>query len=297
MARIYAAADIGSNTAHLLVAASDGDLVMRIDNLNEWISLGEVVARKGIIPLEQQEQLVAAIKEFKRVATVRAASSLYVFATEAVRSASNHKEVLKKIKAETGVTVEVILPRREAEFSFHGAMLDTKQSKPTLMVELGGGSVQVANVKNGQLDKEISLPLGTGRIIAETGLGSPATEEAMKSARNYIERMLKNCDISVKEARMVASGGVARGLWRALHPDNDKALALEEIEYLAWSTARTPTDRIVQRFGVKTKRAGTLLPGALVYMALMKRFNVNELLISEFGVREGAILQMARGKI
>jgi len=92
-------------------------------------------------------------------------------------------------------------------------------------------------------------------------------------------------------------GGVARGLWRALHPDGEKRLALAEIEYLIWATERLSTERIIERFNVKPKRAGTLLPGALVYLALMRKFGVAELAISEFGVREGAILNMAKGLI
>jgi exopolyphosphatase / guanosine-5'-triphosphate,3'-diphosphate pyrophosphatase len=95
----------------------------------------------------------------------------------------------------------------------------------------------------------------------------------------------------------VASGGVARGLWRALHPDGDKTLSMEEIEYMAWAAARLPIDRIITRFGVKTRRAGTMLAGALVYRALMRHFNFKEMIVSEFGIREGAVLKMATEEI
>ena len=56
-------------------------------------------------------------------------------------------------------------------------------------------------------------------------------------------------------------------------------------------------DATIARFDVKPKRAGTLLPGALVYLALMQKFQLAEVMVSEFGVREGAILEMARGNI
>ncbi len=95
MTRILAAADIGSNTAHLLVAATDGNLVMRIDNFNEWIPLGEVVALTREVPKEIIQQLVLAVKEIRRIATSKQAESLYVFATEGVRAAGNRTSVLK----------------------------------------------------------------------------------------------------------------------------------------------------------------------------------------------------------
>ncbi|MDR3690477.1 MAG: hypothetical protein P4L46_13955 [Fimbriimonas sp.] len=297
MTRIFAAADIGSNTAHLLIAATDGNLVMRVDNFNEWIPLGEVVARTGEIPKEIVQQLVQAVKEFKAMAASKQVESLYLFATEGMRSARNHAAVLKKIMVETGIRVEVISPQREAELSMRGVLLDTKNFGIDMMFEIGGGSAQVGRVSGNKLEQKESLPLGTGRIIAESGLRSPCPEYALKAAINYIESVLSTSRIDGRGSVGVASGGVGRGLWRALHPDSEKVVALEELDYIAWSCTRLPIDRIVARFGVKQKRAGTLLPGAMVYAALMRRFDLKEIVISEFGIREGAILEMASGKI
>ncbi|MBC8065681.1 MAG: hypothetical protein H7Y17_12695 [Chlorobia bacterium] len=298
MARILAAADIGSNTAHLLVAATDGDIVMRIDNLNEWISLGEIVARTGEIPKEYADQLVGAVKEFRRVAASKGADRLYIFATEAMRVASNHSIVLKRIKVEAGIGVEIIPPEREAEFSFVGVRLDTREIHPNLMFEVGGGSAQVAIVDDQAIGEDVSLPLGTGKVIVEAGLKSPCPADAKMRAKEYIQRILEACTLQAEPTpTAIASGGVARGLWRALHPDGDKRLAREELTYLIWATERLGIERIIERFNVKPKRASTLLPGAMVYEALMERFNLTEIMISEFGVREGAILEMAKGRV
>jgi exopolyphosphatase/guanosine-5'-triphosphate,3'-diphosphate pyrophosphatase len=296
MASVHAAADIGSNTAHLLVAATDGQLVMRIDNVNEWIPLGEEVARYGEIPRERVEDLVAAIREFKRVSVARAAKSLYVFATEAVRSAKNREAVLKVIKSETGVAVDVISPQREAELSMRGIRLDTRGVEANLMFEVGGGSAQIASLVNDRMTDEASLKIGTGRLIAECGLTSPCPADRVDAARVYLAHALSQCSIPAEAGVAIGCGGVARGLWRALHPDGEKELGLEEIDFMAWSAARLTVPRIIERFGVKTKRAGTMLAGALVYGALMRRFHCTQLHLSEFGVREGAILEMAGGK-
>lgn len=298
MARILAAADIGSNTAHLLVAATDGEIVMRIDNMNEWIPLGEIVARTGEIPKEQADQLVGAVKEFRKVASGKRADRLYIFATEAVRSASNHAAILKRIKSEAGVVVDIIPPSRETELSFYGIRLDTKETEPDLMFEVGGGSAQVALVTGREIIEQISLKLGTGRILAESGMTHPCPPDALERAQNYIQERMKSCDIrSVASPGVIASGGVARGLWRALHPDSEKWLEREELEYLIWATQRLSIERITERFNVKPKRAGTLLPGAIVYNALLNHFGATRMMISEFGVREGAVLEMARNRV
>ena len=293
MARIFAAADIGSNTAHLLVAASDGDLVTRIDKFNEWIPIGEAVARQGEIPKEFANQLCAAVKEIKRVATDRRAEILYVFATEAMRSAKNCDAVIKRIHKETGVEVQVITPRREAELSVRGMTLDTRNLGVDMMFEVGGGSAQIAKIDGNQLVQTESLPLGTGRIIAESGIANPSPSYAVKAAQNYIRATLRESNLEQEGNHAVASGGVARGLWRAVHPDGEKTVSIEELEYVIWSTQRLSSQRIVERFNVKPKRAETLLPGALVYRSLMQHFGITEMMITEFGIREGAVLEMA----
>jgi exopolyphosphatase/guanosine-5'-triphosphate,3'-diphosphate pyrophosphatase len=139
--------------------------------------------------------------------------------------------------------------------------------------------------------------LGTGRVIAESDLRSPCPDYALQAAESYIEHTLEESGLDFKARRAVASGGVGRGLWRALHPDSEKVLSLIELDYVVWAASRLPPDRIVARFGVKQKRAGTLLPGALVYRALMRKFGVTEMVVSEFGIREGAVLEMAAGRI
>ncbi|MEI7986958.1 MAG: hypothetical protein WCI55_15130 [Armatimonadota bacterium] len=293
MVRTFAAADIGSNTAHLLVAATDGELVMRVDNLNEWIPLGEVVSRLGEIPKDVMEMLTLAVKEFKRIATSKKVDGFYVFATEGMRMARNHTEVLEKIYRETGVKVEIISPAVEAQLSFRGTQLDTRNLGAKILFEVGGGSAQVAIIEDDKIIDQVSLPLGTGRIVAETGIANPCPEYALVAANNYIKRKLQECPLKVQSKLAVASGGVGRGLWRALHPDGEKVIAKYEIEYLRNSVEAMSVDRIGSRFSVKQKRAGTLLPGTLVYLALMNHFGVEACVISEFGVREGAILEMA----
>ena len=297
MARVYAAADIGSNTAHLLVAATDGVLLTRLDNYNEWIPLGETVAREGAVSKEQVHQLVSAVKEFRRVSKDKQAQSLYVFATEGLRQASNHAEVSKRIATETGTKLEIITPRREAELSLRGVSLDTRNLGAEILFEVGGGSVQIGMVERGKLKEEESLPLGTGRIIAESAMSNPCSDLSLRAANNYIGDVLSTCKLAPQASIAVASGGVARGLWRALHPDGEKVLALEEISYMAWVASRLPVDRIITRFGVKNRRATTLLPGALIFRALMERFGLRQIAVSEFGIREGAVLKMASGEI
>ncbi|MDX2066333.1 MAG: hypothetical protein SFX74_11365 [Fimbriimonadaceae bacterium] len=304
MPRMLAAADIGSNTAHLLIAESDGTRVHRRENRNEWIALGQIVAQRGVIPDPIEQLLVTAVRDFRRMADAHRAERLYVFATEAVRVARNHDEVLDRILRDTGVAVDVISPRREAELSFAGTRLDSPVERGFLC-EAGGGSLQIGVIEGQRLGESESLPLGTGRIVAVSGLSDPPTAGQLHRAESYIRELLEDspliarqrAELDLQARTGVLSGGVGRGIWRALHPDGERTIRVPELEYLAWAAARLPEAALVQRFRVKPKRAGTLLPGALLYRALMHALQLDEYTVSEYGIREGAILEMATAAV
>jgi exopolyphosphatase/guanosine-5'-triphosphate,3'-diphosphate pyrophosphatase len=296
MGRILATADIGSNTVHLLVAEVNGATLSRLENRTEWIALGETVTRLGHIPPDQATQLINAIKNFKRAARSLGAEFLYVFATEAMRAAANHDQILERIRETAEVTVEIISTRREAELSLRGVLLDSPPDMD-LVLEVGGGSAQIGRVENGHLLTSDSAPIGTGRLVALAGLKNPSSAHAVRTAQEIVHNGLRNLTPAGYANCAVASGGVIRGIWRALHPDGEHGLHRKEIEYMEWVSARQPVTRLLRRFSVKPKRAGTLLPGAIVYRGLMERFELAEIHISEFGVREGALIEFSRGEI
>lgn len=297
MARVLAAVDIGSNTTHLLVASVDNGLVKRLTNESEWLSLGEIVSRTGEIPHATAERVIQSLDEFKRRAKVNGATSIYLFATEAMRAARNHVELIDKIKERVGFEVDLITPQREAELSLKGVGMDSAGPSPMLMIEVGGGSAQIARCVDGTITHEASLPIGTGRLIAQAGVVYPSNAVVAHRIEEIVNTALDHADMPHDAVRVVASGGVSRGLWRALHPDGDRVIAVQEMEYLSWATSRLTVDEICARFNVKTKRASTLLPGSIVYRCLLERFEQQEMLVSQYGVREGAVLEMKDGNI
>lgn len=296
MGRVLATVDIGSNTAHLLVADTESGSVRKIRDETNWLSLGEVVGRTRSIPNPLQETLIKTLLDFKRFANEQGAASVYVFGTEALRAASNSAEVLQRVHDSTGLRVELISGRREAELGLRGTLLDSGAAS-FLLVEVGGGSAQVAQCTRKKIKDEASLPLGTGMLIAKMGLTSPCDYAHLKKTQRFVEQALEGAELLNEAGPIVASGGVARGLWRALHPDGDRVLNVEELNYLIWSTQRLSGSEIGSRFQVKPKRALTLLPGAIVYKQVLEKTGQEEMTISRFGVREGALLEMSEGKI
>ncbi len=300
MPQVLASADIGSNTVHLLVAEAENGHMGRIGDTNEWISLGEVVGREKKIPAALADRLIKTLDGFRKQAAAQGATAIYVFGTEAIRKATNQAQVLEAIRVATGIKVDIISGQREAELGLRGAWLDCSGPGPFVMAEVGGGSAQVATciVENGipLIDQEASLPIGTGTIIAKIGLEGSCNQDQFDALEAMVDKALMSVPES-QTKRVIACGGVARGLWRALHPDGEREIAIEELEFLIWTTRKLTLDVIVDRFAVKPKRAATLLPGAVVYRSILKKCGMSSLVVSRFGVREGAILEMADGNI
>lgn len=296
MGRIIACADIGSNTAHLLIAHVTDTGLKRLVNESIWLSLGEVVTREGEIPKQNEKELLAALRHFNDLITQYGAKETYIFATEAMRKAANHQQILNTVKTKVGFNIDIISPRMEAELSYKASQIDTSGPEPMLLLEAGGGSLQVAHCRKGKIREEFSLPIGTGALTAHAAFSHPATTEMISAVREKISEEAAVISDLPRVKRIVACGGVARGLWRALHPDGDQALSAEELKFLAWDCQRLTPATIVARYNVKLKRAETLLIGAMIYLEFLEMFAQHELVVSKYGVREGAILELAKGK-
>lgn len=297
MAGTLAAADIGSNTLHLLIARQSGEGLQRLANHSDWLSLGEVVSREGLIPEHKIIRLINTVKQFKSYCLSAKAEGIYLFATEAMRATQNHDTILERVFQATGINVDIVNGTRETELSWRGSLLDSKGKSPTLFIEIGGGSTQVALCHGDKVSQSISLPLGTGRLIALEDFSYPIKPFQIAHLKEHVQQTIEVCRNFGTVTRVVASGGVARGFVRALHPDGERTLAIEELDYLAWAAARLSTEQIAGRFDVKQKRAMTLVPGTIVLTSLMRLFLQREVAVSEFGVREGAVLEMFSGKI
>lgn len=293
MGHLIAAADIGSNTAHLLVASVESTGLKRLVNTSEWLSLGLEVSREGRIGDTKRKQLLSTLKQFRQTVAEYGVTDYYVFATEAMRAAENHDEILDLISRKADTDVDIISPQREAELSVVAAQVDCPGPDPMLMVEAGGGSVQVAFCEGGKILRETSLPIGTGALMAKAGLDGPATAKNVATLKEVVRAECEVLEDYPKVARIVGCGGVARGLWRAMHPDGEREVMAEEIGFLAWDTARLDAKTIVARYGVKLRRAETLMPGAHVFLEIMGLFGHESVTVSQYGVREGAVLEMA----
>jgi exopolyphosphatase/guanosine-5'-triphosphate,3'-diphosphate pyrophosphatase len=303
--------DIGSNTGHLLVVdAHRGAAPLPAFSHKAALRLAEHLDKDGAVLRSGIDALVAFVAEARAAAEDRGCESVIAFATSAVRDAPNADQVLGAVSDKTGIELSVLPGNDEARLTFLAARRWFGWSSGRLILfDIGGGSLEVAAGAEQTPDVEQSLPLGAGRLTREWLLDDPADASQIKALRRHIRAEIAREAGAVLRGgqgdRYVATSKTFRSLARvcgaapsAEGPFVRRVLskaALEEA--LPRLFAMTATER-AQLPGVSTARAHQLVAGGLLADAVMDIFEVSELEICPWALREGVILdrldQMAR---
>ena len=166
-----AAIDIGSNAARLLIT----DVIAGPQGVPDFIKtvlvrvplrLGFDVFDKGIISPSKVEKIVKTIKSYKLLLDVYEVMHLKACATSAMRDASNASDIIKKVKAETGILIEVISGQEEASFIYENHIAENMTTEESyLYVDVGGGSTDITFFSDGKLVFKESFNIGTIRLL------------------------------------------------------------------------------------------------------------------------------------
>jgi exopolyphosphatase/guanosine-5'-triphosphate,3'-diphosphate pyrophosphatase len=288
--------DIGSNTVHLLVARTNGRHVEPIVDVSEGLRLGADVDYAGALSGEKLQGLVDTLRRFRDQALKEKASEIHLLATQAIRTASNRAEVVKEIEARLEVQVDVLAPEQEAAFAFLGADVACPSVGPQVMVDIGGGSMQVAVGQNGEVWDSISLPLGASRVASQFMPSDPPTylEEALLVTylAQTIPPGLPLPDTNV--TGVLGVGGTLRRTPALLDLKVGEIYPKEAIDKVLSMLRGRSTAEIAAKFDLKPERARLLMPALLVLREVLQGYESPPLIMSPYGVREGAILALAR---
>ncbi len=295
--------DIGSNTGHLLVVdAHDGAAPLPAYSHKERLRLAEHLDKSGAVSRSGIDALVDFVDSALVVAEDKGCEELLPFATSAVRDATNSDEVLDEVRERTGVDIEVLPGEDEARLTFLAVRRWFGWSSGRLAVfDIGGGSLEIAGGSSEFPDVAWSLPLGAARLAREH-LGDDRDEDAIRALRKKIRsaiahdagRLLRNGSPD----HAVATSKTFRSLARicGAAPSEEGPLVprlLEARELQEWipRLAAMSDKELADLPGVSSSRAHQILPGALVAGAAMDIFDLDELEICPWALREGVILE------
>jgi exopolyphosphatase / guanosine-5'-triphosphate,3'-diphosphate pyrophosphatase len=296
--------DVGSNTVHLLVVdAHPGARPLPADSHKEELRLAEHLLADGRVGARGVESLVTFIRSCLDLAEDRGVEELLAFATSALREAPNGEKVLAEVRDRTGVDLQVLSGGDEAGLTFLAVRRWYGWSAGRLLVlDIGGGSLEVAVGLDETPDMAASLPLGAGRLTRERLAGDPPPAEDVKAARKYVRtevaRLVRDVAKAGTPDQVVGTSKTFRSLARicGAAPSSEGAfvprtLRREDLAAKAAELAELTGAQRAQLPGVSPKRSAQLLAGALVADAAMDLLGVDELQICPWALREGVILR------
>ncbi|HRY09649.1 MAG: Ppx/GppA family phosphatase [Actinobacteria bacterium] len=296
--------DIGSNTVHLLIVdAHHGAAPVPALSHKLELRLAEHLDEDGRIDSEASDALVGFIKDSLEIAEDAGVTEVTAFATSAIREAPNGDDVLDQVKRRTGVEVDLMSGPREAQVTFLAVRRWFGWSSGRLLVvDIGGGSLELASGADEDPDVALSLPLGAGRLTRDHLSDDPPKAGELKALRKKIradvaaevgrlirfgqpEMAVATSKTLRQLARIAGAAPSAEGLYvRRVLTRSDLGVWLPKLsEMTASKRAELP--------GVSQGRSRQLVAGALVAEAVMDIGGLPELVLCPWALREGVILE------
>jgi exopolyphosphatase/guanosine-5'-triphosphate,3'-diphosphate pyrophosphatase len=296
--------DVGSNTVHLLVVdAHPGARPWPATSHKTELRLAEHLDRHGCIDHAGADALVCFVHEALAVAEDQGSQDLLAFATSAIREAPNGEDVLARVRLETGVDLQVLGAGDEARLTFLAVRRWFGWSAGRLLVlDIGGGSLEMAVGTDEEPDVALSLPLGAGRLTRDHLPGDPPSKDDVKALRKLVRAevatAVRHLTRTGQPDCVVGSSKTFRSLARlsGAAPSSEGPLAertLRRADVAAWvpRLAEMTAQQRAQLPGVSAGRSRQLLAGAVVADAAMDLLGVESLQICPWALREGIILR------
>lgn len=310
-----AAIDIGSNSIRQIVADVSADGKIRVvDEMKAMPRLGAGVDERGALAEESIRAALSALTRMATLARQMNVDRIEAVATSAVRDAANGGAFLERVRAETGLRVRVLTGQVEARLAFRSALAHFELGTGrTVVMDIGGGSLELALAADGLVDRLASFPFGairtTEQFLAPAQRAGRERVERLERAVRELRRAVRwavRDDLPVKEwrgARVIGSGGTFTNLAavvnaraglqtpRARHGTVVPRADAEHV--LAMLASMTPAERAAVP-GLNPQRADIIVAGLAAAAEVLAVFEARELRVSGYGIREGLLLESAR---
>jgi exopolyphosphatase/guanosine-5'-triphosphate,3'-diphosphate pyrophosphatase len=295
--------DVGSNTVHLLVVdAHHGAHPWPAHSQKAELRLAEKIGKDGELSRAGADSLVAACAEARDASAALETEDLLAFATSAVRDAKNSARVLRRVREETGVDLQVLSGEAEAIMTFLAVRRWFGWSAGRLLVmDIGGGSLELATGIDEEPDVALSVPLGAGRLTRERLDGDPPSKASVDALCDYAEAEVAKAAKRLVDSgwdRPVATSKTFRTLARlagaapsSAGPRAPRKLTRTGLHQVLSFIRRMPSTALAEIDGVSPGRAHQILAGAVVAEVTMRSLGIDEVEICPWALREGVILR------
>jgi exopolyphosphatase / guanosine-5'-triphosphate,3'-diphosphate pyrophosphatase len=299
--RLLQAIDVGTNSVRsIVVEVPEADAHRIIDDEKEMTRLGRGLAATGRLDAEAVERTVSALKAMTDIGRNLGVDDVHAIATEAVRRASNGAEFIQRLRDEVGLEVKLVSPREEGRLVWLSAASLTKEMPASVVVDIGGGSVEVVQGAGAQPVAIASLPIGA-RIATEQYLAEdPPSDASFKKLKRAVRRALREGVTPLEPGiqTIVGSGGAITTIaslvagMRGRRYESLQGVQMEraEIMQLLGALSHSSAEQRLAMPGMSADRVDIILAGTLVLAEVMKLFGASCVLVNARGIREGIVL-------
>ncbi len=291
----FAAIDVGTNAVRLKIVRVAGDgTIHPIEQLRDAIRPGEGVFETGCMPEHVQDRLVATMRRYMVLAR-RHDAKVRAVATSSLRDARNAGEVLARVEQEAGLHLEVISGLEEARLVCLGVLHGAAPDRRAFVIDVGGGSTEVALATGEHPDELWSLGLGTVRLTEIFPADGKVTGKQLKLMRRYARDVTRESirrEVRGAARFALCSSGTTRVLCAYAGEGRASRIPAEQVSSVVESVAKMDMEERVRRFG--DQRADVVVAGAVVLEAVAGHLEVEAIEAVDAGLRDGLMIDLVR---
>jgi len=281
-----AAIDIGSNAARLLISdVISGPLAkpefLKIALVRVPLRLGFDVFESGEISSQKADNIIKTIQSYKLLLDVYGVKHLKACATSAMRDARNGKEIIQKVKAETGIDIHIISGQEEASFIYENHFaegLTTEESY--LYIDVGGGSTELTFFSDGKLIFKESFNIGTIRLLK-----NQVSEAAWDEMKEFIKTKTKG----FHHVSAIGTGGNINKIFSISKRKEGKPLPLDLLRDYYKEFSNLSLSQRMSLYKFREDRADVIVPALLIYINVMRWTDADEIFVPKIGLADGLI--------
>jgi len=282
---LFAAIDIGSNAVRLLIKSvvpgAPTESFSKVLLLRVPLRLGQESFVSGKISKEKSKQLIRLMIAFKQLMKIYDITDYRACATAAMREAKNSKELIKEIRKETDIKVEIINGQEEASIIYESHFADSLNLVLNyIYVDVGGGSTEISLMVNGELSASRSYDIGTVRLL---------NNKVKNSEYSKLDNDLAELKELYKINDIIGSGGNIIKLNSLAKVRKNTRLSLQNLELLNETLKQYTVDELITNYKMKPDRADVITLAADIYIAVAKGVGASHIIVPTIGLTDGII--------
>jgi exopolyphosphatase/guanosine-5'-triphosphate,3'-diphosphate pyrophosphatase len=281
-----AAIDIGSNAARLLItevtAKDNGEAeFLKLNLVRVPLRLGFDVFESGMISQQRIGMILQTMLAYKHLMDAYGVKNVIAVATSAMRDAANGKEIIRKVKQETGIDIEIISGDYEASLIYENHIAENMSREESyLYIDVGGGSTELTFFSDGKLVYKRSFNIGTIRILKNM-----VPDDTWDEMKNEVKSATKG----LKHITAIGSGGNINKVFSLSKRKEGKPLHIDTLRDYYKELSNFTLEERMYAYKLREDRADVIVPALLIYINVMRWADCTDIYVPKIGLADGLI--------